>query len=544
MSDQVIKFIDEEDCRNAIKDVRNEKGDIDWAVISYEGPSGPASQRLKLLAKGGGGISKLKEVLADNIIGYALLRETDQIDESITVKFVFINWLGDTAPRMQKSRISIHLGPIRTFIGQFHVDLIASNSSELTHEIIMQKIMDTSGSGSRVIDHKTGGKQLNAQVAKRASVSFQKSVVPGGGSKSAGDQLVFPQEDDLTAALKDVRTTDSFDWVLFTYENPKTNNIVFLGKGNGGVAEMSQHLVDDIAAYGLVKKIEVIDESQTIKFCFVCWVGENVNRMLRARLGVHKGAIQAFFAPYHVDINCSEKDEITDDIVLRLIKTASGSQNHVLSDERTIRTEKIVATKKVLEDSNEPAQTNNTPADSEPVQPKPQAQPKPQVQPKRQSVQIQSGRPTSDGTIELGFDDEEKIYGALKTVRDDKAGVNWVLVGYDAPRSKTLTLIGSGSGGMDEFISNLKDDMVGYGLVRLIEQIDNSQTVKFAFINWVGQNINRMQRAVLGTHKGFIDTVFYPFHVDHNCETLSEISEEIIMAKVKKAAGTAIFVLN
>jgi len=53
----------------------------------------------------------------DNILGYCLLRTTDQIDESITTKFVFINWLGENAPRMQKSRISIHIGPVKQFFG-------------------------------------------------------------------------------------------------------------------------------------------------------------------------------------------------------------------------------------------------------------------------------------------------------------------------------------------------------------------------------------------------------------------------------------------
>ena len=37
--------------------------------------------------------------------------------------------------------------------------------------------------------------------------------------------------------------------------------------------------------------------------------------------------------------------------------------------------------------------------------------------------------------------------------------------------------------------------------------------------------------------------VFQPFHVDLDCEDQSEITEEIIYAKIKKAAGTAVYVL-
>ena len=79
---------------------------------------------------------------------------------------------------------------------------------------------------------------------------------------------------------------------------------------------------------------------------------------------------------------------------------------------------------------------------------------------------------------------------------------------YDAPKSKTLTLVGTGSGGVAELKQHLKDDIVGYALVRLIEVVDQSETVKFCFVNWVGKNINRMQRANLGTHKGFVTELF------------------------------------
>jgi hypothetical protein len=54
----------------------------------------------------------------------------------------------------------------------------------------------------------------------------------------------------------------------------------------------------------------------------------------------------------------------------------------------------------------------------------------------------------------------------------------------------------------------LKDENVGYGLLRFTEKIDESQTVKFCFVNWVGEKINRMQRAVLGTHSGAVKELF------------------------------------
>jgi hypothetical protein len=53
---------------------------------------------------------------------------------------------------------------------------------------------------------------------------------------------------------------------------------------------------DEIVAYGLLRRTNQFDESLTVKFVFVYWVGEKIDRMHRARLGTHKGAIEEFFA--------------------------------------------------------------------------------------------------------------------------------------------------------------------------------------------------------------------------------------------------------
>lgn len=53
---------------------------------------------------------------------------------------------------MQKARISVHSGAVKGFIGQFHVDITATSTSELSDDILARKIQDTSGSGTRVLD--------------------------------------------------------------------------------------------------------------------------------------------------------------------------------------------------------------------------------------------------------------------------------------------------------------------------------------------------------------------------------------------------------
>lgn len=61
------------------------------ALISYEGKTGPASQKLKLHSTGSGGFDELNEQLQDEVIGFALLRETDKVWLCSLLFFPIIN---------------------------------------------------------------------------------------------------------------------------------------------------------------------------------------------------------------------------------------------------------------------------------------------------------------------------------------------------------------------------------------------------------------------------------------------------------------------
>jgi len=72
-----------------------------------------------------------------------------------------------------------------------------------------------------------------------------------------------------------------------------------------------------------------IDDTVAVKFCFVDWRGENINRMQRANLGIHSGEVTALFHPYHCDVQAADNSEVTMDIIMKKIKFASGTAVHV-----------------------------------------------------------------------------------------------------------------------------------------------------------------------------------------------------------------------
>lgn len=72
----------------------------------------------------------------------------------------------------------------------------------------------------------------------------------------------------------------------------------------------------------------------------------------------------------------------------------------------------------------------------------------------------------------MGGANDQEIRAAIADVRTDATPTNWVLITYESPNSNNLVLLGKGSGGADELIDNLKDDIVAYGLVKSVEAFE------------------------------------------------------------------------
>ncbi|GAM25883.1 hypothetical protein SAMD00019534_090580 [Acytostelium subglobosum LB1] len=305
----------------------------------------------------------------------------------------------------------------------------------------------------------------------------------------------YINESEIKAAIGDLRNDKTpTDWVLLSFETPKSKKVKLLASGSGGVEALLNQLSDDLVGFGLVRKIDVIDNSETVKYAFIQWIGDKVGLLQKAFVSIATSSIKTLFTPYHVDFQISHKSELSDAIVHTKIQETSGSGSRVLDETGARRT----------------AASSST------------------------SVRTAGAAPAvSKDAIALA--DESSSRAALRSFRSDDSGINWILFGYEG---SSIVLLGSGSGGPSELIANLNDDMVAYGLTRSVEKIDNSNTVKFAKITWIGEGINRMLRARLGTHSGFIKELLSPYHVDIQATTRSEISEEIIIDTITKNSGT------
>eukprot|EP00966_Prymnesium_polylepis_P300261 6938736-Prymnesium_polylepis.1 len=70
------------DLRTVLSDVRADGSPTDWCLAGFEGDS----LTLKVVGSGSGGVSELRKLLRADSMFYGLVRTTEQIDKSSTVK--------------------------------------------------------------------------------------------------------------------------------------------------------------------------------------------------------------------------------------------------------------------------------------------------------------------------------------------------------------------------------------------------------------------------------------------------------------------------
>lgn len=320
------------------------------------------------------------------------------------------------------------------------------------------------------------------------------------------DSIDFVDANEGKSVLASVRSdSDDTQWCLFAYENDKSSKIVLVGKGTGGVDEMKEHFQANMVGYGLVRKTEVFDGSTTVKFVYIQWIGKEVPRMQKARISVHKGGIEKLIGQFHVNLVVESSEEISDDIVQQKIGETSGTQTRVLTNESG-NLVKEVTTKSGTSNKSVPA---------------------PKITPSSSSVK---------------FADEDNLKQVIAELR--RGDLNWVLLSYEGGNGNTIALFGKGTGTADEMKENLNEKMVGYALVRSVEQIDETQAIKFCFIKYQGPNIPVMLKARLGTHSGDVNKFLHPYHVTIDATDFSEISDEIVKKTIGFASGTKSNVLT
>lgn len=318
-------------------------------------------------------------------------------------------------------------------------------------------------------------------------------------------------------AMARVRSdSDDTNWAVFTHENQDPSRVKFIADGKGGASEFAEEFKDDGVFYGLLRMEHTIDMSTAIKFIYVHWVGTSVPFAKRGRFGVVSGSVKNLFNPFHLNIETNIHSDLSESNVMTLMEeTAGTTKNKVLdASEGISRPERGFTSSSSAKRGSGIGSSNNYSSTS---------------------VQKVS---SSGGAVNF----DEQVAGVIADVRNDSSETTWCLVSYQDDNFKKpyIIALGSGTGTIEEIndVGLLKDNMVAYGLYRVTDVVDDIPTVKFVYIQWVGNDVKPLSKAKISTHKGALEEMFYPTHVTFFVTSTSEITQAAVMDKVMSASGS------
>ena len=129
----------------------------------------------------------------------------------------------------------------------------------------------------------------------------------------------------IKEALASVRSdTLPATYCVLGYEGKA--KIVCKKVGDGRCYDALDHMDDSEVSYALLRVTGTRDqESKTVKFVFLCYVGPSVGGMQRGRVGAHKPDVKEMVGQSHVETQTDDKDDISEEKITEMLKKASGA---------------------------------------------------------------------------------------------------------------------------------------------------------------------------------------------------------------------------
>ncbi|CAF0795827.1 unnamed protein product [Didymodactylos carnosus] len=139
------------------------------------------------------------------------------------------------------------------------------------------------------------------------------------------------------------------------------------------------------------------------------------------------------------------------------------------------------------------------------------------------------------------MDTGDNIKQAWADVRNDASDTNWYvkcLLGYSLEKNDEIVLVGQGSGSLSELKTQLEDDKILFGVIRVRAVDDHgSKRAKFVFIVFMGSDAPSMRRARASTDKSEFVRFFNGYHIEIYVDNKEDLSEEAITSILHSSAG-------
>lgn len=309
--------------------------------------------------------------------------------------------------------------------------------------------------------------------------------------------------EEVVQAIRAVRFDPTAQWVVVSFSS-KTELCVVASGSEGGLAAVVPHLGTEEPCYALIKYEHLVDSSKNTKFAFVDWAPETVPPFRRAWISTQKGNILQIFSPFHVDLLACDSSDLEEKFILEKIAAASGTRNNEVEVRPSERVVKGGASKN----------PNSSESSSKSLGIKSMNS----IAPKVQVANV------------------EEFQAALLRVHKANDEVDWMSAFLND--NYEVEVLSSGKGSTEDMIASFHDGYCNFGIIRIPDQIDNSRTMKYAYVMFMPSSISPMKKARIGTLQGGFKEIFSPMTVDFLIDTKEELTHASVVEKIGSTSGT------
>eukprot|EP00281_Chroomonas_sp_CCMP1168_P029716 CAMPEP_0206253832 /NCGR_PEP_ID=MMETSP0047_2-20121206/23364_1 /ASSEMBLY_ACC=CAM_ASM_000192 /TAXON_ID=195065 /ORGANISM="Chroomonas mesostigmatica_cf, Strain CCMP1168" /LENGTH=208 /DNA_ID=CAMNT_0053680071 /DNA_START=43 /DNA_END=666 /DNA_ORIENTATION=+ len=157
-------------CTPAVDDVRSDSTESDWVAFKYA-----SKNQLDVGATGTGGFAEFKASLDENSCTWAFLRMYSGDQESRRAKFVLVQYNGSSLGGIAKSRAGINKPDVEMMVGQHHLFFFADGPSELTEELVMEKITKSAGANYDLGSNAKGYESKAGDIKASAASAYKRT---------------------------------------------------------------------------------------------------------------------------------------------------------------------------------------------------------------------------------------------------------------------------------------------------------------------------------------------------------------------------------
>ncbi|RNA17318.1 coactosin [Brachionus plicatilis] len=129
---------DKDSVRQAYELVRDDKSEVNWAVLKYDG------NKIMVASTG----SDYQEFLSnfsnsERLFGYLRMYTGDEL--SRRAKFALVTWIGSEVGAIKRAKVSIDKALVKDVISNFAVELATSDLADLEEESIKELLIKAGG---------------------------------------------------------------------------------------------------------------------------------------------------------------------------------------------------------------------------------------------------------------------------------------------------------------------------------------------------------------------------------------------------------------